>query len=83
MAPELFDLKIPHNNCVDIWSLGILTFEMLSGQYPFDGKDFDEIGNRIQFSEIVFPPTICDNAKELIASVCLVIFLFFLMKGCI
>jgi len=33
MAPEVFKNK--YNEKVDIWSVGVLIFRMLSGYYPF------------------------------------------------
>jgi len=42
MAPEIF--KGGYNEKVDIWSIGIITFEMLTGDVPFSslgGRDID------------------------------------------
>ncbi len=37
MAPEVV-LKTPYSFEVDIWSLGVTIFTILSGRYPFPGK---------------------------------------------
>lgn len=37
MAPEIIK-KVPYNEKVDIWSLGIMTYILLSGKPPYTGK---------------------------------------------
>jgi len=39
MAPELLDFPHEHDEKVDWWALGVLTFELLSGQTPWLGGD--------------------------------------------
>jgi serine/threonine-protein kinase ULK/ATG1 len=34
MAPEILEKKI-YNNKVDIWSLGVILFELVTGSPPF------------------------------------------------
>jgi Ca2+-binding EF-hand superfamily protein len=41
-APEVL-LSMPYDKAVDMWSLGALTFVMLSGQMPFRGKTDKEV----------------------------------------
>lgn len=38
MAPEIVNKK-EYNFGVDIWALGILTFKVLTGYFPFKGAD--------------------------------------------
>ncbi|CAH8849551.1 unnamed protein product [Trichobilharzia szidati] len=66
LAPEMFNLECVHDHSVDIWSLGILTFEMLTGYLPFDGETFEEISKKIQTAVVIFPSTVNSDAKELI-----------------
>jgi len=42
MAPEMIDPPHAHNHMVDWWALGVLTFEMLSGQAPWDSMGIDD-----------------------------------------
>jgi serine/threonine protein kinase len=44
MAPEIA-CNIPHNYNVDIWSLGILLYELTHGFSPFGGgsNDFEKL----------------------------------------
>lgn len=39
MAPEILDFPHEHDEKVDWWALGVLTFELLSGQTPWLGGD--------------------------------------------
>lgn len=40
MAPEVIEGK-PHGYACDMWSLGIIMYLMLSGRYPFTGKNVE------------------------------------------
>jgi serine/threonine protein kinase len=42
MAPEIVK-KLKYDTKVDIWSLGILSYIIISGKPPFPGKNKDEI----------------------------------------
>lgn len=59
-----------HNRAADIWSLGILVFEMMVGKTPFESDGIDEMQmfERIVEGAFVFPPStdMSDVAKDLI-----------------
>lgn len=38
MAPEMIDTPHAHDRMVDWWSLGVLTFELITGQVPWDDQ---------------------------------------------
>lgn len=70
MAPEIADRK-PHNYKVDIWSLGVLLYELIYLHTPFrDNNEMDKkiIMENIMQKEPVFDDIINENAKELILS---------------
>jgi serine/threonine protein kinase len=51
MAPELFARK-SYNEKVDIWSIGIITYMLLSGCAPFDGKDQKAVERQVLHKEV-------------------------------
>ena len=53
MSPEVVNLTY-YNENIDIWSLGILLYEMIHGYTPFDAKTSNEIIKRIKNKEIGF-----------------------------
>jgi serine/threonine-protein kinase len=49
MPPELINGK-PLDGRADIFSLGVVMYEVLTGQVPFRGKTFEELTNNIVFT---------------------------------
>ena len=55
MAPEIVK-KEKYIACYsDIWSLGVLFYSILFGIFPFKGKDDDELFEKINEANLVFP----------------------------
>ena len=56
LAPEVFTHK-PYNHKVDIWSIGIILYFLLSGCLPFDDEKLDQdiIGKKVVFSNQEYP----------------------------
>ena len=53
MSPDVLalgsgDSDKTYSTSSDLWSLGIITFELLTGTLPFQGKDIKEISNNIK-----------------------------------
>ncbi|KAL3312818.1 hypothetical protein Ciccas_008584 [Cichlidogyrus casuarinus] len=56
----------PYDQSVDIWSLGILTFFMLTGELPFAKFDLATTMKHIQTGQIVIPERIGSEASTII-----------------
>ena len=47
MAPEVIAGR-NYDSKADIWSLGALLFQMLTGEYPFFGRDLSELKQNVK-----------------------------------
>eukprot|EP00049_Salpingoeca_infusionum_P026666 m.27147 g.27147 ORF g.27147 m.27147 type:complete len:766 (+) comp8899_c0_seq2:213-2510(+) len=71
MAPEIV-MNQGHDSGVDLWALGVLTFELLTGSTPFARKDAMDTYNMIilGIDHVPFPAYIGADAKHLILALC-------------
>jgi serine/threonine protein kinase len=53
MAPELVSNK-PYDEKVDVWSLGVITYQLLSGRTPFESRNIKKIDYNIKHKPIMF-----------------------------
>lgn len=65
MAPEMIQNKA-HNHTLDIWSLGILLYELVHGRAPFTGVHPREISDKIMRGQIRFKPGLSNEYKDLV-----------------
>ncbi|XP_034023075.1 protein kinase C delta type-like isoform X2 [Thalassophryne amazonica] len=65
IAPEIL-LGQKYTFSVDWWSFGVLVFEMLIGQSPFQGDDEDELFESIRMDTPYYPRWITKEAKNLL-----------------
>ena len=69
LAPEMIT-KSGHNESVDIWALGVLLFEMLTGRTPFNFTgDRIQLFNNIKTLRIVWTDDFPQLAKDLIGKI--------------
>lgn len=65
MAPEVFETQ-EYNSAVDIWSLGIILYELYHGESPFKGKTVFEIFNNIKNKKVEFKENLDLKVRNLI-----------------
>jgi serine/threonine protein kinase len=68
IAPEML-LKKGHDTRVDIWSIGVLMFELLSGYSPFVAKSNQDLYQNIRRLKIQWPKDMQPLAKNLIGKI--------------
>ncbi|KAL2017907.1 hypothetical protein VTK56DRAFT_1563 [Thermocarpiscus australiensis] len=75
IAPEILEKgKKGHDHMVDIWSLGIIVFAMLTSKPPFQSSTTDEIYRRAKERDYEWPSSensqkfISQEAKDLVAT---------------
>ncbi|RUS78227.1 hypothetical protein EGW08_013996 [Elysia chlorotica] len=66
LPPEMVEAK-SHNECVDLWSLGVLCYEFLVGKPPFEAEGNTETYRRICKVDLRFPPDMSAGARDLIS----------------
>ena len=68
LAPEIIN-NVGHDEKVDIWCIGVLMFELLTGRAPWDGEDVTTVKNNIRQLKINWPKNMDKDAKELISRI--------------
>jgi serine/threonine protein kinase len=68
LAPEMVR-KQGHDTGVDIWSIGVLLFELLAGYAPFTGTNQDELFSNIKKLKINWPSDFPPLAKNLVSKI--------------
>jgi Ca2+-binding EF-hand superfamily protein len=62
-APEVLR-SIPYDRAVDLWSLGAVTYVVLSGSMPFKGKTDKEVASAVLKGKFTFTHSVWDNVSE-------------------
>ena len=68
LAPEMISQK-GHDGRVDIWCIGVLLFELITGRVPFQGNDITTLKHNIRNMKISWPSDINYEAKDLISKI--------------
>lgn len=65
LPPEMVENR-QHDEKVDLWGLGVLCYEFLVGQPPFEAKTSQMTYERISKVDLKFPSHVSDGAKDLV-----------------
>lgn len=75
LPPEMVEGRV-HDKNVDIWSLGVLLYELIVGSPPFEEKqaENDDVSSAITYErirnvELHFPKYVSKDAADLISKV--------------
>ncbi|KAL4151038.1 hypothetical protein PRNP1_010424 [Phytophthora ramorum] len=74
LPPEIVEKKL-YDKSVDVWTLGILMFEFLTGDPPFETKNIEEVLNinetyrRITHVDLKFPSYVSAEAQDLLVKI--------------
>lgn len=68
MAPEIFAHK-KYDEKIDVWSLGVLLYELLHGHSPFRGDSAIHIYKNILKNDVKFKVDVDSSAKDLILKI--------------
>ncbi|XP_018323148.1 aurora kinase C-like [Agrilus planipennis] len=71
LSPEMVHGKT-HNEKVDLWSLGVLCYEFLTGKPPFESTSYDETYRKISKAIFTFPSYVSEPAQHLISNLLVV-----------
>ncbi len=68
LAPEIIKEQ-GHDEHVDVWCIGVLLFELITGNVPFQGNDIETLQNNILKIKISWPRDINTDVKNLIMKI--------------
>uniref|UniRef100_A0A182XV80 Aurora kinase n=1 Tax=Anopheles stephensi TaxID=30069 RepID=A0A182XV80_ANOST len=66
LSPEMVQGQ-PHTKTVDLWSLGVLAYELLCGKAPFLANTYEETYRKIMKVQYIVPPDVTKAAAHLIS----------------
>ncbi|XP_065367811.1 protein kinase C, eye isozyme-like [Calliphora vicina] len=67
IAPEILNYE-PYGHPVDWWAYGVLLYEMMAGQQPFEGEDDNAIYKNAKEKKALFPKHFTQESMDVITS---------------
>ncbi|KAF7488393.1 Calcium-independent protein kinase C [Sarcoptes scabiei] len=68
IAPEILQ-ELDYGACVDWWALGVLMYEMMAGQPPFEAENEDDLFESILHDDVVYPVWLTKDAVAILKGV--------------
>jgi serine/threonine protein kinase len=65
MAPQVLQ-RIDYTRKCDVWSIGIIFYELLCGQLPWMGRNEEGLLNSIMTQPLKVPSTVSQGVKEIL-----------------
>ncbi|KAK4793696.1 hypothetical protein SAY86_024131 [Trapa natans] len=69
VAPELLTNRGYDGAAADIWSCGVILFEMLSGSLPFDDRSLINLYKKIYRADYTFPAWFTEGQRKIISRI--------------
>ncbi|KAJ6731609.1 CBL-INTERACTING SERINE/THREONINE-PROTEIN KINASE 21-RELATED [Salix purpurea] len=69
IAPELIARKSYEGAAADVWSCGVILFELLSGDLPFNERNLITLYKKISTADYTYPQWFTESQKKLISRI--------------